>query len=147
MFFKRALTSLRFHSSTIHSHLRISPSITGVTSTSFFRRCLSDLTRSTIEGMVKSHRVMIFIKGTRSIPQCGFSRAVVQLMDLNDVPTDSLETFNILENDEIRQAIKDEWPTFPQVYIDGEFFGGCDTLMEMHRTGELSKTLKSKKII
>lgn len=113
------------------------------------QRALSDQARSTIQAAVKAHPLVLFMKGTPKIPQCGFSRAVVQLLDLHDVPQDKLRTFNCLEDNELRQSIKEfsDWPTIPQVYIDGEFMGGCDTMMEMHRTGELARLLESKGIV
>lgn len=72
-----------------------------------------------------SQKVVLFMKGTKEFPQCGFSHTVVQILMSLKVP---FETINILENDLLRQALKEysTWPTFPQLYIDGEFFGGCD---------------------
>ncbi|KAH9451979.1 hypothetical protein MJO28_013557 [Puccinia striiformis f. sp. tritici] len=113
------------------------------------QRDISDQARSTIQTAVQSHPVVLFMKGTPKIPQCGFSRAVVQLLELHDVPSDKLKTYNCLEDNELRQSIKEfsEWPTIPQVYIDGEFMGGCDMMMEMHRTGELGRLLESKGVL
>ncbi|OVA03070.1 Glutaredoxin [Macleaya cordata] len=91
-------------------------------------RCFSALTpelKTTLDKVVTSHKVVLFMKGTKEFPQCGFSNTVVQILKSLNVP---FETLNILENELLRQALKDysNWPTFPQLYIDGEFFGGCD---------------------
>ncbi|EFP76402.1 monothiol glutaredoxin grx5 [Puccinia graminis f. sp. tritici] len=113
------------------------------------QRALSDQARSSIQAAVKAHPLVLFMKGTPKMPQCGFSRAVVQLLELHDVPSDKIKTYNCLEDNELRQSIKEfsEWPTIPQVYIDGEFMGGCDMMMEMHRTGELARLLESKGVL
>ncbi|OAV95698.1 hypothetical protein PTTG_08922 [Puccinia triticina 1-1 BBBD Race 1] len=119
-------------------------SLRGPTSQS--QRALSDQARSSIQTAVKAHPLVLFMKGTPKMPQCGFSRAVVQLLELHDVPSEKMKTYNCLEDNELRQSIKEfsEWPTIPQVYIDGEFMGGCDMMMEMHRSGELGRLLESK---
>ncbi|ERN06436.1 hypothetical protein AMTR_s00016p00257320 [Amborella trichopoda] len=80
---------------------------------------------STLDKFVTSHKVVLFMKGTKDFPMCGFSNTVVQILKSLNVP---FETFNILENELLRQGLKEysNWPTFPQLYIDGEFFGGCD---------------------
>lgn len=100
---------------------------------------MSDETKSQIESMIKDHRVFLFMKGNKLMPQCGFSGASVQC--LNDIGAD-FETFNVLESDEIRQGIKTfaNWPTIPQLYVDQKFVGGCDIIRDMHSSGEL-KTL------
>lgn len=81
------------------------------------------------------------MKGTPNVPQCGFSRAVVQLLDINGVEPATLKTYNVLEDQELRDAIKEysSWPTIPQLYVNGEFVGGCDILLGMHQSGELSQ--------
>lgn len=81
--------------------------------------------RTTLDKVVSSQKVLLFMKGTKEFPQCGFSHTVVQILMSLNVP---FETINILENDLLRQALKEysSWPTFPQLYINGEFFGGCD---------------------
>ncbi|XP_052173629.1 uncharacterized protein LOC127788949 isoform X3 [Diospyros lotus] len=91
-------------------------------------RCFSALTpelKTTLDKVVTSHKVVLFMKGTKEFPQCGFSHTVVQILKSLNIP---FETINILENDMLRQGLKEysNWPTFPQLYIDGEFFGGCD---------------------
>jgi monothiol glutaredoxin len=84
--------------------------------------------------------VMLFMKGNKQFPQCGFSGRAVQILKACGVS--EFETFNVLENDGVRQGIKDyaNWPTIPQLYVNGEFVGGSDIMMEMYESGEL-KTL------
>lgn len=94
-----------------------------------------------IEKMVKNNKVVVFMKGVPDAPKCGFSNAVVQILRMHSVPYDS---HNVLESDAIRQGIKDytNWPTIPQVFINGEFVGGCDIMLQMHQNGELIEELK-----
>jgi monothiol glutaredoxin len=93
-----------------------------------------------IDGLVKGNKVMLFMKGNKQFPQCGFSGRAVQILKACGVS--EFETFNVLENDGVRQGIKDyaNWPTIPQLYVNGEFVGGSDIMMEMYESGEL-KTL------
>ena len=93
-----------------------------------------------IEDIVKGNKVVLFMKGTKSFPQCGFSSTVVQI--LGDI-VDDFETVNVLADPAIRQGVKDyaEWPTIPQLYIDGEFVGGCDIIKQMNASGDLHKQL------
>ena len=97
-------------------------------------------TLTQIDQDVKNNRVMLYMKGDRDFPMCGFSARVVQI--LNAVGAD-YETRNVLEDDVLRQAIKDysDWPTIPQLYIGGEFVGGSDIAMEMYQSGELKEML------
>jgi monothiol glutaredoxin len=94
-----------------------------------------------IDQMVKGHRVMLFMKGTAQFPQCGFSGRAVQVLKACGV--DDLATFNVLEDEQVRQGIKDyaNWPTIPQLYVNGEFVGGSDIMMEMYQSGELQQLL------
>ena len=96
-----------------------------------------------IDDLVKSNRVVLFMKGTAQFPQCGFSGRAVQILKACGV-TD-LKTFNVLEDPDVRQGIKDyaNWPTIPQLYVNGEFIGGSDIMMEMHQAGELQTLLRS----
>jgi monothiol glutaredoxin len=96
-----------------------------------------------IDNEVKSNEVVLFMKGTPQFPMCGFSGQVVQILDYLGVPYKGL---NVLENDELRQAIKSysSWPTIPQLYVKGEFVGGCDIIREMFQAGELQSLLKNK---
>jgi monothiol glutaredoxin len=94
-----------------------------------------------IDEMVKGHRVMLFMKGTAQFPMCGFSGRAIQLLKASGA-TD-LKTFNVLEDEGIRQGIKaySNWPTIPQLYVKGEFIGGSDIMMEMYESGELQQAL------
>ncbi len=96
-----------------------------------------------IDNEVQSNEVVLFMKGTPQFPMCGFSGQVVQILDYLGVPYKGL---NVLENDELRQAIKSysSWPTIPQLYVKGEFVGGCDIVREMFQAGELQSLLKEK---
>jgi len=89
------------------------------------------------------------MKGTPAMPQCGFSRATVQILDLHNVPPEKLKTFDVLQDDELRTGIKEfsEWPTIPQLYVNGEFVGGCDIVLGMHQSGELAKLLEKENIV
>ncbi|KAF8872845.1 monothiol glutaredoxin-5 [Gymnopilus junonius] len=112
-------------------------------------RYLSDEARSRIQTAVKANPVVLFMKGTPAEPQCGFSRAVVQILDLHGVPPEKLQTYNVLADQELRNGIKEfsEWPTIPQVYVNGEFVGGCDILIGMHQSGELETLLENNGVI
>ncbi|KAK9459769.1 thioredoxin-like protein [Lipomyces oligophaga] len=106
-------------------------------------RYLSDEARSAIDSAVQSCPVVLFMKGTPEFPQCGFSRASIQILGLEGVDPDKFAAFNVLEDDELRSGIKEysDWPTIPQLYVNGEFVGGCDILISMHRSGELTELL------
>lgn len=92
---------------------------------------------------ISENDVVLYMKGTSAFPQCGFSAAVVQVLSQLGVP---FKDVNILEDASMRQGIKDftNWPTIPQLYIKGEFIGGCDIVREMFTTGELQELLKDK---
>lgn len=96
-----------------------------------------------IHDTVTSHPVVLFMKGTPQFPQCGFSATVVQILKACGVA--NFTSVNVLAEPEIRQGIKDyaNWPTIPQLYINGEFIGGCDIVKEMYQAGELQKALES----
>jgi monothiol glutaredoxin len=96
-----------------------------------------------IDNEVKSNDVVLFMKGTPQFPMCGFSGQVVQILDHLGV---SYKGLNVLENDELRNGIKaySSWPTIPQLYVKGEFVGGCDIVREMFQAGELQGLLKEK---
>ena len=97
-------------------------------------------TQTRIESLIKSSPVFVFMKGTKLMPQCGFSNNVVQILNALGV---SFETFDVLSDMEIRQGIKEfsDWPTIPQVYVQGEFMGGSDILIEMYNDGSLKEKL------
>lgn len=100
---------------------------------------------SDIQAKIDANQVMLFMKGTPQFPQCGFSSAVVQILDFLGVEFGSA---NVLESDDLRNGIKEfsDWPTIPQLYVNGEFVGGCDIVREMFETGELREFLKQKGI-
>lgn len=94
--------------------------------------------QESIESQLKPNKIMLFMKGTPQFPQCGFSGQAVQLLQACDA---EFATFDVLSDEEIRQGIKDysNWPTIPQLYINGKFIGGCDIMNELHQRGELQK--------
>ena len=98
-------------------------------------------TKERIQTLIRSSPIFVFMKGTKLMPQCGFSNNVVQILNALGM---SFETFDVLSDTEIRQGIKDfsEWPTIPQVYVKGEFMGGSDILIEMYNNGELKEKLE-----
>lgn len=112
-------------------------------------RLLSDQTRQAIDKAVSSAPVVLFMKGTPETPQCGFSRASIQILGLQGVDPAKFAAFNVLEDPELRNGIKEysDWPTIPQLYVDKEFVGGCDILVSMHQNGELAKLLEEKKVL
>ncbi|MDR4308334.1 Grx4 family monothiol glutaredoxin [Chelatococcus sambhunathii] len=97
--------------------------------------------RDEIASAIKDNDVVLFMKGTPQFPQCGFSGQVVQILDYLGVPYKGV---NVLASDEMRQGIKEfsNWPTIPQLYVKGEFVGGCDIVREMFQAGELQSHLK-----
>lgn len=97
---------------------------------------MADLIHNQIKQEVTENDVVLFMKGTDIFPQCGFSAAVVQVLNHMNVP---FKAINVLEDDQIRQGIKEysDWPTIPQLYVKGEFIGGCDIVREMYESGEL----------
>jgi monothiol glutaredoxin len=103
----------------------------------------ADDVQQRIDQIVKSHRVVLFMKGTAQFPMCGFSGRAIQILKANGV--EDVTTVNVLEDEQIRQGIKDyaNWPTIPQLYVNGEFIGGSDIMMEMHQAGELQTLLRS----
>ncbi|MGD1910729.1 MAG: Grx4 family monothiol glutaredoxin [Rivularia sp. (in: cyanobacteria)] len=94
-----------------------------------------------IDNLLQQSKIMVFMKGSKLMPMCGFSNNVVQIINTLGVP---YETFDILEDPEIRQGIKDysNWPTIPQVYINGEFIGGSDIMIELYQKGELQQMVE-----
>jgi monothiol glutaredoxin len=95
-----------------------------------------------IDEIVKSNRVVLFMKGNAQFPQCGFSGRAIEILKACGVS--GLKTVNVLEDDDIRQGIKSyaNWPTIPQLYVDGEFLGGSDIMTEMYQAGELQQMFK-----
>jgi monothiol glutaredoxin len=101
-------------------------------------------TQDTIRQQVTTHPVVLYMKGTPQLPQCGFSSAAVQMLKACGVG--NLFTVNVLADPEIRQGIKDyaNWPTIPQLYVNGEFVGGSDIMREMYESGELQQLLSTQ---
>ena len=130
-------------------------------------RYLSTQTRAAIDQAIASKPVILFMKGTPEIPQCGYSRATIQLLGQQGVDPKQFSAFNVLEDDDLRQGksrwqplllapltlvivgIKEysDWPTIPQLYVHKDFVGGCDILLQMHKNGELSKLLEEKDVL
>jgi len=100
-------------------------------------------TQQRIDDLVKHNDIVLFMKGTASFPQCGFSGRAVQILKACGVEPKSIATVNVLDDAEIRAGIKDysNWPTIPQLYLKGEFVGGSDIMMEMYESGELQSML------
>ena len=101
--------------------------------------------KAKIDSLVQDNKIFVFMKGNKLMPQCGFSNNVVQILNALGIP---FETLDVLEDPEIRQGIKDynNWPTIPQIFIKGEFMGGCDIMREMFETGELKTVLAERQI-
>ena len=99
-----------------------------------------------IDGLVKSSDILLFMKGSASFPMCGFSGRAIQILKACGVDAANIASVNVLEDDAIRQGIKDysQWPTIPQLYVRGEFIGGSDIMMEMYEKGELQPILAPK---
>lgn len=102
---------------------------------------MNDALRQRIETLISAHPVVLFMKGTRHFPQCGFSGAVVQTLNALGA---RYETVNILADQELREGIKtfSDWPTLPQLYVSGRFVGGCDIVRELSARGELEALLR-----
>ena len=103
-------------------------------------------TNDLIKNEIENNEVCLFMKGTPEAPQCGFSMAVSNILKILDV---KFKGVNVLENQNLRQGIKEfsDWPTIPQLYVKGEFIGGCDIVKDMFEKGELKKLLEEKKLI
>jgi len=99
-----------------------------------------------IKSIIDSNNIVLFMKGTPNAPQCGFSMAVTNILKHLNV---KFESVNVLDDNKIRQGIKDytDWPTIPQLYIKGEFVGGCDIVKEMFEKGDLKNLLKDKSLL
>lgn len=104
---------------------------------------MSDDVQTAIDEAVKTNEVVLFMKGTPTFPQCGFSSVVVQILDV--IGADYVAT-NVLDDQDVREGIKtySDWPTIPQLYVKGEFVGGCDIIREMYESGELRDLFADK---
>ncbi|MCX7249239.1 MAG: Grx4 family monothiol glutaredoxin [Burkholderiales bacterium] len=100
-------------------------------------------TQQRIDELVKSNPVVLFMKGSASFPQCGFSGRAIQILQACGVDLKTVKTLNVLEDEAIRNGIKQysNWPTIPQLYVKGEFIGGSDIMLEMYENGELQKLI------
>ena len=103
-------------------------------------------THQRIDDLGKNNEILLFMKGNANFPQCGFSGRALQILKACGVDTKTIATVNVLEDQEIRQSIKEysQWPTIPQLYVKGEFIGGSDIMMEMYESGELQQLLDNK---
>lgn len=103
---------------------------------------MSQDVHSRIDSLVKEHAVLLFMKGDRQYPQCGFSAQVVRILD-SMLP--EYATVDVLQDQSIREGVKEysSWPTIPQLYLGGEFQGGCDIIIEMYQSGELQQKLSA----
>ncbi|KAI9016537.1 thioredoxin-like protein [Phycomyces nitens] len=136
----RATTRLAFARPTVQTRMAVPMSV----------RWLSDSLRQKIDEDVKSSDIVLFMKGTPDQPMCGFSRATIQILQVQGVDFDKhVKAFNVLADDDLREGIKEysEWPTIPQVYVKGEFVGGCDIMLNMHQSGDLEDLLVKEKIV
>ena len=106
---------------------------------------MDDNTKNLIQSHIDTNEVCLFMKGTPDAPQCGFSMAISNMLKILEVKYIGV---NVLESQSLREGIKkfSDWPTIPQVYIKGEFIGGCDIVKEMYENGELKKVLEAKQI-
>ena len=107
---------------------------------------MDNQTNELINNEIKSNEVCLFMKGTPDAPQCGFSMAVANILKILEV---DYKGINVLEDQNIREGVKvfSDWPTIPQLYVKGEFIGGCDIVKDMFEKGELKKLLQEKKLI
>lgn len=96
-----------------------------------------------IKGLIEGHRVVLFMKGNKMFPQCGFSAQVLEILKRSGA---EFETHNILADPDLRQGLKEysNWPTFPQLYVDGKLVGGCDIVTQMYESGDLAPMLQPK---
>jgi monothiol glutaredoxin len=103
---------------------------------------MDDTTRTKLEELINRERIVLFMKGSKHFPMCGFSAKVVSILKQHGL---DFSTVNVLADPAVRQAIKEysNWPTIPQLYVDGEFVGGCDIVSQLHDAGELQKTLNT----
>ena len=103
-------------------------------------------TQQRIDQLVKNNNILLFMKGSASFPMCGFSGRAIQILKACGVDPKSITTVNVLDDAEIRQGIKEysNWPTIPQLYINGEFIGGSDIMMDMYESGELQQVINGQ---
>jgi monothiol glutaredoxin len=104
---------------------------------------MDDTTRTRIKSTIEGQKVVLFMKGTKNFPQCGFSHRVVEILKSHGA---AFTDVNVLTDPAVREGIKEysSWPTIPQLYVDGKFVGGCDIVTELHQSGELGTMLGNK---
>lgn len=102
-----------------------------------------------INKSITSNKLVVFMKGTPTFPQCGFSKLVIQILEYHGVPKSKIITHDVLEDQDLREGIKvfSQWPTIPQVYVNGEFVGGADIMRGMHDSGEIDELLTSHDLV
>ncbi|CAD5123926.1 DgyrCDS12234 [Dimorphilus gyrociliatus] len=129
----------RYYRSRMNS-LRVLQSLRRVIKPQLFYSTQAGITER-IDSMVKDKKLVVFMKGTPENPRCGFSNAVVRILEMHGV--EKYDSYNVLEDEELRQGIKEysDWPTIPQVYVNGDFLGGCDIMLDLHKNGDLTKEL------
>lgn len=112
-------------------------------------RALSTEIRNALDSAVLSAPVVLFMKGTPEFPQCGFSRATIQILGQQGVDPEKFAAYNVLEDPELREGIKEysQWPTIPQLYVNREFVGGCDIVQSMAKSGDLLELLESSECL
>ena len=127
----------------VNNSLRLSPVTLCITSRlRYFSDQIEKWTNERFDEVVKKDKVVVFMKGIPKQPMCGFSNAVVQILQMHGV--ESYGSYNVLEDEDLRQRVKEysNWPTVPQVYVGGEFLGGCDIMLQLHQNGELIEELQ-----
>ncbi|KAI5963246.1 GRX5 [Candida pseudojiufengensis] len=112
-------------------------------------RFISSEIKEAINLAINSTPVVLFMKGTPEFPQCGFSKATIQTLGQQGVDPQKFAAYNVLEDNELRDGIKEfsSWPTIPQLYVNGEFVGGCDIILNMAQNGELNEFLEKEKVL
>ncbi|PHH92693.1 hypothetical protein CDD83_5930 [Cordyceps sp. RAO-2017] len=147
--FARAFASSLLPRQAVRPALRVALAPPASLLTPLQRRLLSEQTRSAIDKAVASAPVVLFMKGTPEMPQCGFSRGVIQILGMQGVDPQKFAAFNVLEDAELRQGIKEysDWPTIPQLYVEKEFVGGADIVQSLFRSGELQKLFDDKGLL
>lgn len=146
---KRLVMSLKFNmaaplmASLLRRSIRLGPSTSCITAKlRYFSYQKVKWTNERFDEVVKKDKVVVFMKGVPKQPMCGFSNAVVQILNVHGV--EEYGSYNVLEDEELRQGVKEysSWPTIPQVYVGGEFLGGCDIMLQLHQNGELIEELQ-----
>ncbi|PWN24134.1 monothiol glutaredoxin [Microstroma glucosiphilum] len=148
--FRQASSSLRLlRTPATSSSLLQAPAQRSLFHTTSLRLALSADARKKIDAAVQGNPLVVFMKGTPELPMCGFSRAVCQIMEVQGVKPEVMKTYNCLDDPELREGVKEysSWPTIPQVYVNGEFVGGCDIMLSMHQSGELEQVLEKAGVL